>query len=145
MPVPDDDTLCRFVRAKDWSRRDNRPKPGAFKQHRLSVWHADLLARNGIALSVLCIGSLEGSGQAFHTAGDYPRIAAEASAIEQTAFAVQVEWRPEDDFVGEEWRQWRYAHVQAESIEGPGDFLSEFRRQLALQTRSVVAPESVPG
>ncbi len=145
MPVPEADTLCRFVRTRDWSRRDNRPKPGAFKQHWLSVWHTNILARNGVVLTTLCIGSLEGSGQAFHTTGDYIRIAAEAAAIEQTPFTVQVEWRTEDEFVGEEWRQWRYAHVQVESVEGPGDFLPEFRRQLALQTRSVVAPEPVGG
>lgn len=143
MPVPEGDTLCRFVRAKDWSNRDNRPKPGAFKQHRLSVWHTSILDQKGAALSDLCIGSLEGSGRAFHTAGDYLRIAAEASSLEQTPFAVRVEWRSEDEFVGEEWRQWRYAHVQVESVRGPGDFLPEFRRQLALQTRSTAAPEPV--
>ena len=65
MPVPEGDTLCRFVRAKDWSRRDNRPKPGAFKQHRLSVWHTSILDQNGVTFPTFASEASKGPARRF--------------------------------------------------------------------------------
>ncbi len=149
MPVPSDDILCRFVRPNDWSRILNRPKPGAFKQAELSVWHRDRLRERGVPLEDLRIEHLAGYGQAHHTVGDYLDCAREAEQIEGEPFRVQVEWRPEDEYVAEHWRQWRYAHVQVEVREGPVQFLAEFRRLLAEKTRFKVPPDQhqqmIPG
>ena len=71
MPVPPDDLLCRFIRPGDWSRRENRPRPGAFKQPALSVWHIERLRAQGAAPEDLRLEHLRGCGQAHHTAADY--------------------------------------------------------------------------
>ena len=141
MPVPHDDIVCRFIRPQDWSRRDNRPRPGAFKQAGLSVWHQGRLCERNIALTALCILHLTGYGQALHAAGDYLAIARESALDTGLPFQVQVEWRPEDEYVAEPWREWRYAHVQVEATEGPSNFLAEFRDRLAHSTRAAVPPE----
>lgn len=140
MPVPEGDTVCRFIRHQDWSKRDKRPRPGAFKQAELSVWHRDRLASKDVRLEDLCIEHLAGCGQAHHTAADYLEFARQAGQREGTSFRVRVEWRPEDRYVEDPWRSWRYAHVQVEAVEGPGNFLVEFRRLLALNSRHSVAP-----
>ena len=140
MSVPDNDTVCRFVRSRDWNKRDNRPKTGAFKQAGLSVWHQERLRERGVSLRDLQIEHLAGSGQAHHKAGDYRRFADEAAQTAGVPFQVQVEWRPGDEYVAEHWRQWRYAHIQVEATEGPSDFPLEFRRLLAVNARPVVPP-----
>ena len=144
MPVPEDDILCRFIRPKDWSRILNRPKPGAFKQAALSVWHDARLRERGFSLEDLRIDHLAGYGQSHHTAGDYIDCAREAAQRDGEPFQVQVEWRPEDQYVAEPWRHWRYAHVQVEAIEGPAQFLPEFRRVLAERARVVIPPDQCP-
>lgn len=141
MPVPDDDRVCRFIRPRDWSRRENRPRPGAFKQPSLSVWHEERLLAQGASLYDLRIEHLVGCGQAYHTAGDYQGLASEAAQEEGIPFQVQIEWRPEDQYVSEPWRAWAYAHIQVEAIEGPDDFLIEFRRLLARRTRFAIPPD----
>ena len=112
-----------------------------FKQAGLSVWHKTRVESRGVALEDLRIEKLSGSGQAHHTAGDYVKLAEESSQQEGTPLEVQVEWRPEDECVPEPWRQWRDAHVQVEAIEGPPKFTQLFRRLLALNCRSTVAPD----
>lgn len=141
MPVPPDDILCRFIRPDDWSSQNGRPRPGAFKQASLSVWHKDRLLERQVSLEDLRIGHLTGCGQAHHTAGDYLQLALTAAQTEGTPFQVQVEWRPEDECVEEPWRRWAYAHVQVEATEGPPKFLKEFRWLLTLHTRVVVPPD----
>lgn len=141
MPVPAYDVLCWFIRPTDWSRRENRPRPGAFKQAALSVWHIERLRAQGVAPEDLRLEHLRGCGQAHHTAGDYRTLAIEASAIDGVPFQVQVEWRPEDQYVGEPWRAWAEAHVQVEAIEGPPNFTPEYRRLLALNMRRYAPPD----
>ena len=141
MPVLSPDTLCRFVRPRDWSERENRPRPGAFKQAGLSVWHQDKLRERGVALSDLLIEHLAGHGQARHTAGDYVLIAGEAAEQEATPLQVRVEWRPEDEYVAEPWRRWNYAHAQVETIVGPAQFTPLYRKLLALGARAVIPPD----
>ena len=141
MPVPPDDMLCRFIRPRDWSSTLNRPKPGAFKQAGLSVWHQDRLRERGIPLSDLLIEHLAGHGQAHHTAGDYAELAQEAERLEGQPFRVRVEWRPEDEYVAEPWRQWNYAHVQVETEAGPPNFLARYCRLLTLGARVVIPPD----
>lgn len=141
MPVPSPDTLCRFVRPRDWSERENRPRPGAFKQAGLSVWHQDKLRGRGVALSDLLIEHLAGHGQARHTAGYYVELARETERLEGQPFRVRVEWRPDDEFVAEPWRQWNYAHVQVETEAGPPNFLARYCRLLALRASVVIPPD----
>lgn len=140
MPVPEVDIVCRFVRTQDWSSRDNRPRPGAFKQDGLSVWHRDRLLSSHVQLEDLRIDSLAGCGQAHHRVSDYLDFAQPASEEAGTPFAVQVEWRPEDENVAQPWRRWRYAHVQVEATEGPAHFLQEYRWLLAVNSRYSVPP-----
>ena len=136
MAVPHDDLLCRFVRPEDWSTREARPRPGAFKQPRLSVWHCNKLHRRGVQLDELRIEHLGGYGQAHHSAGDYVAYA------RQSSLEVQVAWRPDDEYVAEPWRQWNYAHVQVEATSGPEQFSPLYRRLLATSCRHSVPPDS---
>ena len=138
MPVPPDDIVCRFIRPADWNKRDNRPKSAAFKGPGLSVWHSQRLRDNGVSLETLQIAHLAGSGQAHHTARDYLRHAAAAAQSEDTAFRVQVEWRPE--YATGFCQQWNYAPAQVETMEGPPNFLPEFRDRLAKNCRRQSAP-----
>ena len=139
--MPPNDILCRFIRPDDWSKRDNRPRPGAFKQAALSVWHKDRLLAHQVQLEDLRIEHLAGYGQAHHTVADYLQLACQASQTEGVLFQVQVEWRPEDQYVEKPWRRWQYAHVQVEAIEGPDRFLAEFRRLLAQNSRAAIPPD----
>ena len=141
--MPNCDVLCRFIRPRDWSNRENRPRPGAFKQPDLSVWHKDKLEDKDVQLAELRIEHLAGWGQAHYTAGDFLRLAKETSESEGNDFQVIVEWRPDDEFVEEPWRKWRYAHVQVEAVLGPQNFLTEFRRRLSLEARTAIPPDGV--
>ena len=138
MPVPPDDMVCRFIPPGQWSWRDNRPRTRAFKQVGLSVWHRDRLYEQNVALEDLLIENLAGYGQALHMVGDYLAAAATVAQEEKIPCQVQVEWRPDE--VTEPWWHWRYAHVQVEATEGPPDFPLEFRRLLAANSRTVIAP-----
>ena len=138
MPVPPDDTLCRFINTDKWNFNLNLPTQRAFKQAELSVWNLGELHENNVHPEELLIEGLVGCGQSHHTAGDYLRIAIEVAQEEDIPCQVQVEWRPEK--VTEPWWQWRYAHVQVEATEGPVDFPLEFRRRLAANSRFKVPP-----
>ena len=141
MPVPPDDMVCRFISPMHWSRRENQPREGAFKQEGLSVWHQDKLHDHGVALEDLRIENLVGYGQAHRQAGDYTELARQVSENAGEPFQVQVEWRPEDEYVDPPWRQWRYAHVQVEAIAGPSQFLRRFRKLLTANSRVVIPPD----
>ena len=127
--------LCRFVRPADWSTRDSRPRPGAFKQPALSVWNIDMLDQRGVAIDELRIEHLGACGQAHHAAGDYVTYA------RQSGLNVQVVWRSEDEYVAEPWRQWRHAHVQVEATSGPPQFTAPYRGLLATNCRHSVPPD----
>lgn len=141
MPVPQEDTLCRFIRPRDWNKGTGRPSQRAFAQPGLSVWDLERLTEHEVSIDDLRIEHLAGCGQSQHTAEDYARFAVEAAESEKTPFRVSVEWRPEDEYVAEPWRPWAYAHVQVEAVEGPPNFLLEFRRLLALNARHLVPPD----
>lgn len=143
MSVPDGDTLCRFVRRQDWSEREGRPKPGAFKQRGLSVWHCERLREQAVGIDELRIEHLSGCGQAHHTTADYFEHAREAERQTGIVLGVQVVWRPGDEYVSAPWRTWRYAHVQVEATSGPEQFTPLYRQLLALGTRYQVPPDSV--
>ncbi len=140
MPVPVEDILCRFIRPQDWSTRDQRPKPSAFKQAELSLWHQERLGCNNVSLRDLQIENLKGCGQAHHKSKDYLEFAPQSAENSGELLQVQVKWRPEDEFVEGPWREWRYAHVQVEAISGPPKFTREFRRLLALNSRVNIPP-----
>ena len=141
MPVPAEDTVCRFIRQQDWNKRDKRPKTQAFKQAGLSLWHQKRLCDKNILLEELQIENLAGSGQSHHKVGDYLEFACRSVTEEgEDSLRVQVEWRPEDEFVMEPWREWRFAHAQVEARRGPKQFTLEFRRLLALNARLNIPP-----
>lgn len=140
MPVPNADVICRFIRpdARYWNPKTNEPLQRAFKQVNLSVWHQERLRENGVALHELLIENLAGYGQALHTVQYYLELASIIEQEEGEPFQIQIEWRPDE--VTKPWWQWRYAHVQVEVSEGPGDFPLEFRRRLAANAQVVVPP-----
>lgn len=141
MPVPPDDMVCRFISPMHWSRRENQPREGVFKQEGLSVWHQGRLLERDVRLEDLLIENLVGFGQAHHRAGDYTDLAREVSEKSGEPFEVQVEWRPGDEYVEPPWRRWRYAHVQVEAIAGPTQFLRRFRKLLTVNSRVVIPPD----
>ena len=105
------------------------------------MWHLESLQSHGVRVEDLRVEHLAGAGQAHHRVSDYIELARRASEVEGIPFSVRVEWRREDEFVSEPWRLWGYAHVQVESVEGPEQFLGEFRRILAQNSRNVVPPD----
>ena len=146
MPVPSDDTLCRFVPGDDkkWSAFNDRPRPPAFKGNNgISVWHVESLHRHGVVPEELRIKGLHGHGQAHLTTGDYLEKAQEAE--QETGIpiplSVVVEWRTEDQYVQEPWRKWAYAHVQVEHSEDNEAACVLFRQLLSKSARHVVPPD----
>ena len=103
----------------------------------MSVWHEDTLTKLGATLKDLQIERFEDSGQLNLTVQDYFTIAKEVSSTSEDTFQIQVEWRTEDRFVGEAWREWRDAHAQVEIVQGPGkNFPSAFRDLVLSQPRN---------
>ena len=146
MPVPADDTVCRFIDPIHWSVREGSPRETAFKprdDEDLSVWHEGILRIEGATLDDLRIGSFEGNGKALHMAGRYLQAAKEASegAKEEFKVNIRVEWRTEEEFVEEQWREWAYAHVQVEAIRGPRKFTGRFRKLLAAKSKNTIPPD----
>ena len=76
-------------------------------------------------------------GELSLTVGDYLDIASHVSSRIGETFQVQVEWRTEDQYVAEAWRQWRDAHAQVEMVESPPPklFPSAFRELLIIQAQ----------
>ena len=151
MPLPPEDIVCRFVRDVDWSKREGRPRPGAFKQHGLSVWHPGRLQVHGVRLAYLQIGSLQGSGQALLTVEQILEAARCAERKKGGMLRVAVDWRP--DTVGEPWQQWSYAHaeVETEARDEPapeenrdGGLMSAFRMLLCKKAQCTPPPEPSP-
>ena len=145
MPIPVGDSVCRFIRKTDWSTKFNKPKAKAFKQNAMSVWHEDRLKARGSTLDNLQFGELAGSGQLSLTVGDYLDIAHKVSIRTKETFQIQVEWRTEDQYVAEAWRQWRDAHAQVETVETPPPkfFPAAFRELLIIQAQrkqSIISP-----
>ena len=106
MSVPVDDSVCRFIRKTGSSTELDKPKARAFKQNSMSVWHEDRLKAQGATLDDLRIGELAGTGRLSLTVGDYLDIARNVSIRTKETFQIQVEWRPEDQYVKGPWRQW---------------------------------------
>lgn len=141
MPVPPEDTVCRFIvpdRSK-WNPKQGKPTQRAFKQADLSVWDKDKLESECAQLEDLQKVSFMGWGQVHHLVDDYFRHARDVEQQEREPFKIQVEWRPET--VPAELWEWRYAHAQVEATEGPVDFPLEFRRRLAAEYSLAIAPE----
>ena len=139
MPVPSADLVCRFVRHRDWSNHENRPRASAFKDNRgLTVWHKERVRQHGDELNDLLIDHLAGAGKVLHCAGDYESAARAADLV------AVVEWRPEDEHVGAPWRKWSnaHAHVEIEPALDQRALLQRFRERLAQQTaRDQTPPE----
>ena len=149
MPVPEQDAVCRFVRAKDWHKPEQRPKAGAFKARGsgLSVWHPARLQAHGAQLEDLQFGPLDGTGQAHYVVGDFARLASKALKKEQKygisgTLDVSVRWSPEH--VTEEWQQWAYAHIDVYTETDCQPLAAAFRRELSLNARHVVPPSLEP-
>lgn len=144
MPVPSDDMLCRFVpgNSNNWSDYNHRPRPPAFKGNNgISVWHIECLRRHGVLPNQLRIRGLRGYGQAHLTAGDYLEKAQEVENTLDVPLSIVVEWRTDDEYVEEPWREWAYAHVQVEHSEDAESACVLFRQLLSKSARHVVPPD----
>jgi hypothetical protein len=146
MSVPPEDMLCRFISGhKDkWSSNNNRPRPPAFKENGgISVWNLLALQQHGVDPESLLIESLEGHGQAHHTAGDYLGTALKAEKTKGVPLGILVEWRPEDLYVKEPWRLWAYAHAQVECSADDESVLVFLRQMLSKNARRIIPPGRV--
>ena len=147
MAVPVDDIVCRFIRPQDWSATSSKPKQGLMKQPIQSVWHEEKLVPHGANVSDLRIESLAGSGHFSLSVREYKDIASSVSSriTDAEKFEIEIEWRPEDEFVKEPWRQWRDAHAQLEKIaDCQSNFPIEFRKLVIIMAGrkgSIVPPE----
>ena len=101
MPFPTTHSVCRFIRESEWSEDIGMAKARSLKSKNMSVWHEGTLTTQGATLDNLKFDSLEGSGQFILTVQDYLDIANEVSSRINKPFQIQVEWRPEDEFVPE--------------------------------------------
>ena len=142
MPVPLEDSVCRFIRPKDWSASEKRPKASAFSQPDLSVWNERQLTEDGVAIEELQIDMFAGCGQAHHTVADYFRFASQVEEMTGESCKIRVVWRTSDEHVKEPWRLWRNAHVQVEMVNGSKTLPPPLRGLLALNTRRSVEPKS---
>lgn len=137
MTVPLDDSTCRFIGPDKWTRRDKRPTARAFKPPHsgLSVWHTGRLRENGTEPADLLQEQLDGFGQAHYLVRDYFDAADDAGGKGD----ISVEWDPEG--AQGTWKQWNYAHIRIQIVEGTGEWGREFRRILSARARCVVSPE----
>ena len=117
MLVPSTHILCRFIRESEWSTETKMTKAKALKPKDMSVWHEGTLIAQKATLENLKFDSFKGAGQFTLTVQEYLDIAHGAASKLKRPFEVQVEWRPEDQYVPEPWRPWREAHAQVEMIE----------------------------
>lgn len=140
--VPLEDSVCRFIRPRDWSASENRPRPSAFSQPDLSLWNERRLIEDGVAIDDLQIDIFEGCGQAYHAVADYFRFASQVEEMTGEPCKIRVEWRVGDEYVREPWRLWRNAHVQVEMVSGSKALPSPLRRLLAMNTRRSVEPKT---
>lgn len=140
--VPPEDSVCRFIRPRDWSTAEKRPRPSAFSQTDLSVWNERRLIEDGVEIEELQIDMFEGYGQAYHTVADYFHFASEVEAKTGESCKIRIEWRTCDEYVPEPWRLWREAHVQVEMVNGL-KLPPTLRRLLAMNTRRSVEPKSL--
>ena len=147
MLVPEEDIVCRFVRSKDWSIDQRRPKPAAFKQVDFSVWHPARLEAQGARLEQLQFGTLARTGQAHYTVGDFCRLASEVEAEAERSgetgkLDLMVEWSP--DTVLEAWKRWADAHIEVRTEMDCKTLLVRFRRALCFSARMVIPPPLNP-
>lgn len=143
MPVPEDDVVCRFVRSRDWSESERRPKPGAFKDPNLSVWHPARLAACAARLEELQFGSLASTGQAHYAVGDFSRTAVRVESEAERSgepgnLDVTAEWSPET--VAEAWERWACAHIEVRTETDCRALWARFRRALCTSARVVIPP-----
>ena len=97
-------------------------------------------------MSNLQFGEFEGSGKLTLTVRDYLDIASKVSRRTGHPFQVQVEWRPEDQFVGRDWRQWRDTHAQVEMVgTTEKNFPTEFRKLVIIMAdrKNTITPPDI--
>ena len=115
MSLLPNDLLCRFIRAKDWSKELKRPKPPAFNPNDgLSLWHKNLLERKEVSLDELRVGEFVGAGKAYHSLRDFHEAG--------QGYPMTVDVRAEPDKVGDHWKEWRYAHYEAHTYMTEGEW-----------------------
>ena len=148
MPVPQDDVVCRFIDPLHWSEREGGPKENAFKPplgERLSVWHEGRLSENESTIQDLKIKGLSKHGHVCHNAMAYHEVAKEASTVTEenprpVEIKVELEFRPEDEFVDPPWRKWAQAHCQVEAVIGPQRLTGRFHRLMAARSKHATPP-----
>lgn len=148
MPVPPDDVVCRFIDPLHWVKRDRCPAETAFKPPKekdLSVWHEGLLEEHGASVDELKIKELSEHGHVCHSVREYQEVAREASQDKPKQpraikIQVEVEFRPEDEFVDPPWEEWNYAHCQVEATVGPRRLTGRFRKLMAARSKHAIPP-----
>ena len=143
MTVPNDHTICRFVRDKDWSLVLGGPKAGAFKgptdrttgNKEISNWDRTDMMRHGHRIITLRTGNLvEHRNVAYLKAADYRATAAETRGITGEPCRINILYTP--DSASPEHQPWAYAHVDVVEID-TGSTAQEFRENLRNRAREI--------
>lgn len=137
--VPDDDVVCRFMRAEEWSESENRPRANAFKRSNMTVWHEDRILASGSQMSDLQIGQLHGSARAYYAAGDFSAVAKEVKCETGEYAEASVLWNHSDEAVPYEWSKWKCAHAEVNFRLCGEEVTRRFRAELAIRARRKVS------
>ncbi len=137
MGVPTENTLCRFVRSKEWSTDTNGPLNGAFKGKRnkvtgkpeMSHWDRTAMNRRGHSIELLRVGNLQDYPYTFYLKpSDYISAALQAESKTLEPCRITIKYTPEG--VAYEQAQWAYAHVDIIEDEQTEKSKAEFREYL---------------
>ena len=138
--VPVCDTICRFVRPRDWSYADDCPRSAVFGQTNPSAWNVDSLTTRGVHLDELKTSQFAQGGHVNCTVRDYLDLAREVTQETGEPCDIRIVWRPDDFYIPEAWRSWRYAHVQIEMADGVSKLPSPLRWKLCRSSRVTAVP-----
>lgn len=133
--VPGRDSLCRFITPDKWDAESQRPTETAFVASKrvLSVFHVLRIVDGGDDLAQLCVGSLNGAGEALLEADAYKVLATDAInefPTETVNFGPPtVRWAPDDTDAAR--MTWRHAHVNVTAPGGKPKFPLKYRVLLA--------------
>jgi hypothetical protein len=140
MPLPGDHIVARFIRSKDWSREEHRPKHTAFKQQDLSLWSKSKLNKRGDSLDDVHSAGFQGTGIAFFSVDACHQLAEDAATKVGQPLQITVEWQPNG--LPPHLVQWAYAHAEVRWVQSSEATIRTFRQLLALNYACLTPPAS---
>ena len=148
MAVPPEHTLCRLVRAKDWSAITKSPNAPAFKgikdektsKRGISNWDRTEMVHCGHSIERLRTGNLQDYPHTTYLkAEDYSRAAERAEQEWKKPCRISIRYTP--NAVAPEQSRWAYAHVDVTEEETTETAL-RFREILKKRAREIALCEA---